>query len=191
MRIKGIFKKTIHIFSILATAVLLVLLCMNVYIISAHRIFGVPYPAVFGYSYAVVISGSMSGSIEVNDMVIIHHEDSYTVNDVISFQSGNSLVTHRIADQKDNGFVTRGVQIILMTQEIVHTEEIVGKVVFVIPKIGVVMQFFTSYAGMACLFIAAVFLFVLPSFKNKKREKFTGGAGDEEKSECRICEEEN
>ena len=71
------------------TALLAILLCGNLYTIAARALTDELQPAVFGWSTAVVISGSMSGEIEVNDMVVIHREKSYDAGDIITFESGS------------------------------------------------------------------------------------------------------
>lgn len=144
------------------TAGCLLLLCINLYGAAAKRIFSVPCPTVFGYTYAVVVSGSMSGSIEVNDIVVIHRQDSYRPGDVISFQSGSALVTHRICRETAEGFVTRGDANDTEDPEPVEQSRIVGRVVHVIPGAGSVIRFLHTPGGMACLFLAAMLVLLLP-----------------------------
>ena len=164
-----------RILSILLTAVLALLLACNLYTIAARYFGGVQQPDIFGYSVAVVISGSMSGSIEVNDMVVIHEQDSYALGDVITFKSGKNLVTHRIVAQAAGGFITKGDANNTSDLEPVPQENIVGKVIWVIPNIGAAIEFSRTPLGMTCLVLVGFALIELPILLRGK-----GGRSHEE-----------
>lgn len=167
---KRIIKLTGKCIGWIITAVLVVLVVANLYIIIARSIGGNAHPTVFGYSSAVVVSGSMTGTIDVNDIVIAKKQDSYKVDDVVSFESGESLVTHRIVDEKDGGFVTKGDANNTCDAELLSKDNIVGRVVWVIPEVGKAFEIFSSPGGMALLFIVAVLIFIGPSFLVKDRD---------------------
>ena len=100
MNKKIVFQKIIQSCRVLVYIVMLLILLMGLYPFIARNLLGIDHPTIFGYSSAVVVSGSMSGSIEVNDIVIIREESSYKVGDIISYESGDSLVPRRITAQK-------------------------------------------------------------------------------------------
>ncbi|MGN0165550.1 MAG: signal peptidase I [Lachnospiraceae bacterium] len=178
---KKVINRIVCVLGNLFTILLVAVLCVNVYLGVARVVFNNPCPSIFGFSWAVVVSGSMSGSIEVNDVVIIHRQDDYRAEDVITFQSGSSLVTHRISEVTDSGYVTKGDANNSEDPEPAEPESVVGKVVFIIPKIGALIQFFTSPAGMAVLFVIAVLLLLMPfpEKKNKHPDEVMGGVTDE------------
>ena len=89
------------------TAVLAVLLAANLYVLAAQRL-GTEDPAVLGLRSAVVLTGSMSGTIEPDDLVVTHEEASYDAGDIIMFRSGSHTVTHRITAVTAEGYRTRG-----------------------------------------------------------------------------------
>lgn len=88
------------------------LICLLVAWLAVDKfIFKSPVPSVFGYAYLSVDTGSMSGSIEEGDMIIIKDTGDYEVGDVITFlQKGDSVpTTHRIVYVNSDGeFLTRG-----------------------------------------------------------------------------------
>lgn len=176
MNKKIVFQKIIQSCRVLVYIVMLLILLMGLYPFIARNLLGIDHPTIFGYSSAVVVSGSMSGSIEVNDIVIIREESSYKVGDIISYESGDSLVTHRITAQKDGKFITKGDANNTADRMPVHAEQIMGRVIYVIPKLGAVISFFSSPAGMGILFIAAFLLIIIPS---RKKHNTNGGAADE------------
>lgn len=160
-----------RILSIILTAALALLLMSNIYTIAARYIAGEQQPDIFGYSVAVVISGSMSDSIEINDMVMIHEEDDYALGDVITFKSGDSLVTHRIIGKTEEGFITKGDANNSADLEPVVREDIIGKVILVIPKIGAVIEFIRTPLGMTALVLIGFALIELPIIFNKQPER--------------------
>lgn len=167
----------LRLFSGTLTVVLAVLLGCNLYVIGARFLGGVTQPEVFGYSTAVVVSGSMSGSIEVNDMVVIRRSDSYQTGDVISFESGSNLVTHRIVERTAEGFITKGDANNTPDREPVIMDQIVGKVVLVIPGIGKILEYLRTPLGMTCLVLVGFALVEFPVWFGKAEEGTPGRKG--------------
>lgn len=166
-------KKLLRIFgrilSTAATLLLVLILLCNLYILAARELFHVPQPAVFGHSAAVVMSGSMSGAIEVNDMVIVRHGAPCTVGDVIMFQSGNSLVTHRIVEEQADAFITKGDA--NNTTDLTPTPKssVLGRVVLVIPAVGYFLEFVRSPLGLLLLLLLGFLLTELSWALQKQR----------------------
>lgn len=173
-------KKVWKIFSSLLTAVLIVLVASNLYIAAARSITGEKQPAVFGFSSAVVVSGSMQPQIAVNDMVITRRSAQYEVNDIIMFHSGNSVVTHRITQKTSQGYITKGDANNTEDSQIVTEENIVGKVILTIPHIGAVFEFTRTPLGMLCVIVFGMLILFWPSFADKLKSKKTGGKDIEE-----------
>ena len=164
----------------LLTVALAFMLCCNLYLIAAKKLGGQEYPTVFGYTTAVVISGSMEDSISVNDMVLIHKQENYAVGDVITFDSGNSAVTHRIIEKKNGEFITKGDANNTADTEPVSQEAVIGRVVRVIPKIGLLIDYLRTPLGMCCLTLVGCLLVVLPA--QLRREDEIGGDMDDNKT---------
>lgn len=166
-----------RILSGILTALIAGLLCCNLYLIGARAMGSEKHPGIFGYSAAVVISGSMSGSIEINDMVVFHREGQYLPGDVITYESGGALVTHRILEETEAGFITKGDANNTADREIVSAEQIVGKVVLVIPKIGKFIEYLRTPLGMTCTVLAGFALIEVPALLSRKPEAPVGKKG--------------
>lgn len=136
------------------TAVLALLLVGNLYLIAAGAITG-EHPTLFGYAAAVVVSGSMSPTIEVDDMVIIHRQDSYSRRDIITYKDGEILVTHRIEDITDGGYITKG-DANNTTDGTISPDRVVGRVILVIPKVGALIAFLRTPFGMLLLVLGGL-----------------------------------
>ena len=168
-----------RILSAALTAVLELLFVCNLYLMIARSVTGKQMPTVFGFSSAIVVSGSMSGSIEIGDIVLVHREESYAPGDVISFEHGRSVVTHRIVGTAEEGYITRGDANNADDSDPVPAENIIGRVILVIPKIGGLVEFLRTPLGMTCLVLAGVILIELPSLTERIRAKKTGGSSHE------------
>lgn len=158
-----IFKSVGRFLSISLTLALAFVLACNIYIIAARSITGQRQPTAFGFSSAVVISGSMSGAIEVNDMVITQARDSYFPGDIISFDTGSSIVTHRILEVTEEGFVTKGDANNTEDMNKVTPAQVVGKVVLVIPGVGSLIEGLRTPLGMMCITLLGISLIAVPS----------------------------
>ncbi len=160
-----------NVFSTVLIVLLILVLGCNLYTIAARNLGYNEYPTIFGYYPAIVISGSMSGSIEVNDLVIVHEENDYSVGDVISYKAGSNLVTHRIAGKTDEGFITKGDANNVEDRKPVPQDQILGKVVLVIPGIGTFYQWMHTPLGMCSAALLIFFITVFPSPHKNKEEK--------------------
>lgn len=177
-----ILKSAYKVFSLIVTAILVFILAANIYVIVNRQLFGNKYPTVFGCSTAVVVSGSMQPEININDMVIIKAQDKYKKGDVISFINGTSLVTHRIAEITSTGFVTKGDANNTEDKTEVTKDQIMGKVVHVLPGAGNVISFLQSPLGMLLLIITAFILLEIPNLSVKKAKESEDDTKDEEKN---------
>ena len=165
-----------RVLSIFITVVMLFLLICNVYNIAVRYITGEQLPRLFGYSTAVVVSGSMSGSIEVNDMVLNRSMKSYGIGDIITYKHGDIYITHRVVDITDKGYITQGDANNTEDTEAVKAEDIVGKVVLVIPKIGAVIGFIRTPLGMMLLLFICVAMIELPVIFERRTKKRSGSS---------------
>ena len=58
-----------------------IVLLANLYRLAAREIFKVKSPTVFGFSSAVVLTGSMSGAIEPDDLIITRKQSDCDLSD--------------------------------------------------------------------------------------------------------------
>jgi len=147
---------------------LTLILGYNLYI-SAARASGQALPKCFGFSTAVIISGSMSGAIEVNDVVIAREQPLYAQQDVILFQDYDGvIVCHRIVGQTEGGFITKGDANNVEDQQPIPASRIFGKVVWVLPRVGLVQIYARSPLGLSVIALAVAGIVLWPYFKRQK-----------------------
>jgi len=93
----------------------------------------------------VVVSESMVPTLNVGDIIIVQGRDSYEIEDIVVYVTSlyQKPIVHRIIDTKNNGnFVTKGDNNsfpdpgTIAPREGVSLDDVQGKVVYVIPKLG-------------------------------------------------------
>lgn len=125
-------KKAKNIFKFSATAflVMLVLLCIYTFVVT--DIMKKDYVNVFGYSYFVVATGSMSGTIEVDDIIFVKITKDVKVNDVVTFKNKDGdIITHRLIKLDGARYITKG-DVNNVSDEAISKDQIIGRVSFVV-----------------------------------------------------------
>ena len=158
----------------------------NAYLANAKTLTGNQMPMPFGYGAAVVLSGSMEPVLSKGDLIIVQEKESYKVGDVVVFQSGKSLIVHRIIKIDDKKVITQGDANNVADPEF-DTQFIKGKEVFRIPYIGVLVDIIKTPTGTIVILILA-FWMVEYSFRKQKNED--SEKQEEIKAEIRRLKEE-
>lgn len=134
-----------------------------------------------GYRSFLVQSGSMEPTIGIGDIIVIQKKSTYRKNDVITFRGEeNHIVTHRIIEEKEINtknkenrimFVTKGDANRSEDEGYVMTKDILGQVVFSIPKLGYLVTFSKSIPGLITMIIIPAALLVLGELLGTKNAK--------------------
>ncbi len=100
----------------------------------------------------VIVSGSMEPTISLGDIAIvkkIRNVSQVGLGDIIAFKFGDEVVMHRIVaiEQESNipVFVTKGDANRDIDPWVVEPDKIIGKVVYVIPKLGIPLIYALMY----------------------------------------------
>lgn len=143
-----------------------------------------PAPSLFGYSQFVVVSGSMSGTIEVGDIVVTRKTNDYKIGDIVTFLApGDSIpTTHRIVMIDGEQIHTKGDAMETADVLPITADDILGEVVSVIPKLGLLSKWVTEGGGfvyiLAVVAIAVVGIVFWDMTKAKKRANALTQEGD-------------
>ena len=160
------------VLSTIITVLLVLVILFNVTNLVLRQTSNELQPTIFGYSSAIIISGSMAPTINVNDLVIYKEKESYGVGDVVIYANfgGKSLTTHRIVGEAEDGFITRGDA--NNTEDMYHirNEDIYGAVWCVIPYVGVVSEIMMKPVGIMLVVLLGFVLVALPVLLGKKKE---------------------
>ncbi len=126
-------------------------------------------PSVLGWSWLEILSGSMEPEIGLDDLIVNKAQDSYQVGDIITYQNGSSLTTHRIVGEAENGFITKGDANNTVDTTPVTRDRIVGKVVFTIPRAGLVLGWLRTPMGMLCMVLTGLCFLEIPYLLEKRK----------------------
>lgn len=108
-------------------------------------------PRFIGWEPYEIVSGSMEPTIPVGSLVYVRYDDPASIQkgDVIAFMSGNSVVCHRVTENKtsEKALVTKGDANAIEDFEDVAYPSVLGTVVFHLPFIGGFLSVFASLSG--------------------------------------------
>ena len=105
-----------------------------------------------GYNRSYIESWPVSKGFSKGDMPVVKGSDEYKVGDVIVYStpSSNAPIIHRIIKINDNGtYQTKGDnnEFQINYEKSINKDQVHGKVIFVIPKIGYVKIAFNALRG--------------------------------------------
>ena len=170
-----------------------------VVIVIPFAIYAVPQLVGANHSY-VVLSGSMQPTFAAGDVVIVDSVpmESIDEGDVITFeppsghqQAGAERITHRVVSVVDTSdglyFRTKGDANEEADRALVPAENVIGRVLFPIPKLGYVSQFAGTDTGIILLVIVPAALLIISEVYDlvsaaRAGSRSTGGPEDQAES---------
>lgn len=124
------------------------------------------------YQNFVVQSGSMEPAIMTGDIIIVKKKDSYYPNETITFiNNSDQIVTHRITEIKDGLYKTKGDANRAGDDDEISFEQVIGKVVLVIPKLGFLVSVAQSKLGLILLLIIPACILIIDQLLKKNDQK--------------------
>lgn len=158
--------------TLLRTGLLLLvslLLGVNLYLWNAQKVAGNALPMPFGYGVAVVLTGSMEPALSANDLILVQAQEEYALRDIVVYQSGGSLVVHRIIAHNGDTVITRGDANNAADAEL-RVEYIKGKVIGCVPGFGAVVKLMKQPVVVIGLIAAALYLLERSYRKEKQQD---------------------
>lgn len=130
-----------------------------------------------GYKSYLVQSGSMEPAIMTGDIIVVHKQGSYAKNDVITFMAPEKgIVTHRIMniieEKNTTLYNTKGDANRTDDSGNASINNVIGKVVFVVPKLGFFVGFAQSPIGLIALVLIPAGVLVLDELVKIVKEGF-------------------
>ena len=137
-----------------ATSLLLFVFCLsNLYQQVFNKDVGLGF---FKMGNAVVVSESMSPNLEINDFIVYRQTaiEELKVGDVVVYkrpiEEGQMLIVHRLQSITDGYAVTKGDNN-QISDEPFEASNIVGRVMFTVPKLGVLLDAISSIWGVLAM----------------------------------------
>lgn len=154
--VKNKFNKT-KIINFIVVAIFLVL-GLNLLTTKSEKMF-----EIVGYKTYTVLSGSMEPTFKPGDLIITKNKNrcDIKVEDIATFNDAKgTVITHRIVEESNEGYVTKGDNNKVEDKDIINEENIIGKVVFHIPKLGFAINFLSNPIVVAIeMILLSLFIF--------------------------------
>ena len=163
-------KKTIsiiigHILNVLLLIVF-VLIMIGIYYIVQIKVFQNDYANLFGYTFFEVATGSMSGTIEIGDVVIVKITKDVNQGEVIVYKEGDNFITHRLVEKDGDHLVAKG-DANNSEDKPITEDQILGRVIYILPKLGVWRKIFLSPEIIGLILLLLFLLGVVVQFVSK------------------------
>lgn len=144
---------------------ILVIIILLLYGIIQKNITGEKYTNLFGYTLLEVITGSMSGTIEIGDGVIVELTSDIKEEDIIVYKKEENLITHRLIEMEEDRLITKG-DANNVQDDPISKDVVIGKVIFVIPNIH-----FWKKAIFVILIVLICIFVIIQQIRSSKRNE--------------------
>lgn len=140
-----------------------------VYVLAAVILFCTVFCWAFHIKPAVIVSGSMEPTIKTGSMILINeNERTIKRGDIISFETGGMAVAHRVAEVREDGYVTKGDSNKSPDIGIVTEDMITGTVILSVPRVGYVLKWMSAVPGIILTAAVAAALTAAGYFMGKE-----------------------
>ena len=133
--------------------------------------------SIFGFKQYMVLTGSMEPNYNIGDLIIVKEvkENELNVGDVITYSVGNGgeTISHRIIDitSKDGKiqYQTKGDNNNSPDSDLVSFDQVQGRLVFKISKLGLIITQLTTGTGIAIILLLVALSYIHTNRKEEKR----------------------
>lgn len=154
-----------NIFKWIIFALLILIVIANISNLYKIKVKKEQVPTFLGYANVVVVGNSMYPTLKIGDMIIVKHQNSYKVGDIITFiDDAGIVVTHRVIEISEDGkYYTEGDYVGNSRDPwLLDNSDIVGKVVVTLAGFGNVLEFFQTPWGLLILIGIGILIIELP-----------------------------
>ena len=172
-------KKILKLVEYIIYGILGLLLIINTIIMIKTQLHPKEIPGIFGRKPFVVLSGSMKPNILIGDLIIVKGVDANTLqkDDIIAYRDDKDLVTtHRIINviktDEDTCFETKGDSNNVKDSSIVCSNDIEGKYIHRLARLGNLILFVQQPLGFGIMMITILLIGVIIfMISNRKIDK--------------------
>ena len=147
--------------------IFVVIVLLYLFIIVSPRLFAGFYP--FGIKTAVVLTGSMSPAIEINDFVIVKKPEEIKVGDIVSYsqEDSNMEVLHRVVEIEGETITTKG-DANNANDKPIEKSQVTGVYVGKAKYFGKILSFVTQPVAFSIIVVILLVVLFAPYKKFKK-----------------------
>lgn len=160
--------KTMKVISNLLFIVLGFVLVVCLYSFVSIQVLSHKYVNFFSYTFFQIGSNSMAPAITTNDLIVVKlSDDDIKAGDIITYEDGDTLVTHRVQSVNQTGYVTKGDANMEQDRAILK-DQVVGKVVKILPQYGVWFKVLTTPKIIAMICVTLFLFSIAFAYTGKK-----------------------
>jgi len=161
--INVITKMALNLIYVLLAIIVMIL----IYNIIQVSILNKPYMNIFGYSFFQVKTGSMSGTMEIGDIIVVKLTKDVKENDIVTYQQDNILITHRIIERQEEDIITKG-DANNKEDDPIKSDDIIGKVEYTLKNVEIWKKVFKTPEVYTLIIITLILFGITISIKDKK-----------------------
>lgn len=164
--------KFLQIFIDFLVFIVTILILFSLFNIFSMNVLKKNYVSFLGYSVFEIASGSMEPVLNVDDLIVVKKSNDIKVGDIVTYIDGKDFITHRVISVNGIHITTKGDA--NNSEDVnVNINNIIGKVVFDIPKGGMWKNILISPKVIISLVITLVMISLCISYipKSKRRIK--------------------
>lgn len=164
-------EKTLNFLLNILIFIFSIILLISIYTWVQTKILRNKYADFFGYSFFEIKSASMAETIDIGDCIIVKLTKRVKLKDIITYELDGEYVTHRITEVRNGSYITRGDANNTEDDKPVSRDQVVGKVVKIIPKFGIIRKTIFNKVVLIALIIT-LYISNLVIKKNKEEGEY-------------------
>ena len=154
----------------LLIGLIIIVAAFTLYSYVALEVLDKDYVSLFGYTYFEVASGSMTPTINKEDMVIVKLNSDYKQEDIVTYNLNGDFITHRVKRIDTSTVTTKG-DANNTKDAPISKDSILGKVVCIIPNFGIWKRVLLSPKVLILLIITFTLFSFTFSYNTKAKRK--------------------
>ena len=149
------------------------LLFFNVFLDIQTSLLHRSYKSFFGFSIFEIKTGSMGKAIAMGDWILVKNTKKVDLNDIVTYEENGNFITHRVVQKYKDSFVTKG-DANNRADSPISQEQIVGKVVRVLPKLGIIRMVFLNIQVLIPAIVTLIILCLIFDGDSDGKESLVG-----------------
>lgn len=169
---KKIFRKILNLIINILVIIALAILILSIYYLFQTKVLKKDFVNICGYTIFEVATGSMSGTIEAGDVIVVKLTKDVNLDDIVVYMQDKNLITHRIIKIEGENIITKGDA--NNTEDLPITiNNIIGKVIYTVENVGIWKKVLFTPQVLISFTITIVLIGIAITYnpKDNKKEK--------------------
>lgn len=158
----NILKRSLGVLLNIIMVIVFLFMILAIYMFIQVNVLNREYSNIFGYTFFEVKTGSMSGTLEVGDVIIVKildSNDDISVNDIISYKEENAIITHRVKRIENGTIVTKG-DANNAEDSPIKRNQVIGKTIKIIPNVSIWINVFKTKEVYRMIVVTVILFFI-------------------------------